>query len=94
MRLSVQGKVFTTLFSPDDPTTVALAGSAARLQVWDAFSNTGFRRVFGDRLRSTLGARGDGAKSRSFAENSRRARGNGLVSTAPEEAGEEESDDE
>ncbi|WFD32958.1 rRNA-processing protein [Malassezia sp. CBS 17886] len=45
------GKVFTASFSPNDPLTVAVAGSSGRLQVWDTLSNPGMRRTFGDRLR-------------------------------------------
>lgn len=67
------GKVFSTLFSPDDPTTLALAGSTAKLQVWDAFTNAGFRRTFGDRLRALEG--GDTV----FSEQGRRAKGQGMV---------------
>lgn len=65
------GKVFSTVWSPDDPTLVALAGSAAKLSVWDAFTNPGFRRTFGERLRNLDGSM--------FAETSRRARGQGVV---------------
>ncbi|WFD36909.1 rRNA-processing protein [Malassezia cuniculi] len=46
------GKVFTASFSPNDPLTVAAAGSSGRLGVWDMLSNAGVRRTFGDRLRN------------------------------------------
>ncbi|WFD28975.1 rRNA-processing protein [Malassezia nana] len=45
------GKLFTASFSPNDPLTVAAAGSAGKLHVWDTLSNAGVRRTFGDRLR-------------------------------------------
>ena len=65
------GKVFCANWSPDDPTLVCLAGSAAKLNVWDAFTNPGFRRTFGDRLKDL--------DATTFGESSKRARGNGLV---------------
>ncbi|WFD21155.1 rRNA-processing protein [Malassezia caprae] len=45
------GKLFTASFSPNDPLTVAAAGSAGKLHLWDTLSNAGVRRAFGDRLR-------------------------------------------
>ncbi|EPQ32463.1 uncharacterized protein PFL1_00658 [Pseudozyma flocculosa PF-1] len=65
------GKVFSATFSPDDPMTIAAAGSAGKLQIWNALSNVGVRKTFGDRLRRLQGqykvdidgnepARGDG----------------------------------
>lgn len=45
------GKVFTASFSPNDPLTVAVAGSSGTLRVWDTLTNPGVRRTFGDRLR-------------------------------------------
>ncbi|GAB1523044.1 rRNA-processing protein [Rhizoctonia solani] len=44
------GKVFTVGFSPDDPLTLAAAGSKAKLQVWDIGANPGARKSFGSRL--------------------------------------------
>ncbi|QRV90061.1 WD repeat-containing protein [Ceratobasidium sp. AG-Ba] len=44
------GKVFTVAFSPDDPLTIAAAGSKAKLQVWDIGANAGARKSFGARL--------------------------------------------
>ena len=46
-----QGKVFSTVFSPDDPLTVAAAGSKAKLQIWDVGANFGARKAFGTKLR-------------------------------------------
>jgi len=47
------GKIFSTLFSPDSPTYLSIAGSNATLNVFDLFSNAGFRRTFADRLAQT-----------------------------------------
>jgi len=44
------GKVFSVSWSPDDPLTVAAAGSQTKIQVWDVASNHAARKVFGDRL--------------------------------------------
>jgi periodic tryptophan protein 1 len=49
--LRSQGKVFSTVFSPDDPLTVAAAGSKAKLQIWDVGANFGARKAFGAKLR-------------------------------------------
>ncbi|TFK33210.1 WD40-repeat-containing domain protein [Crucibulum laeve] len=45
------GKVFSTVFSPDDPLTLAAAGSKAKLQIWDVGANFGARKAFGTKLR-------------------------------------------
>ncbi|KAG5638480.1 hypothetical protein H0H81_012412 [Sphagnurus paluster] len=45
------GKVFSTVFSPDDPLTLAAAGSKAKLQIWDVGANMGARKAFGAKLR-------------------------------------------
>ncbi|EIW71161.1 hypothetical protein TREMEDRAFT_27182 [Tremella mesenterica DSM 1558] len=52
------GKVFTARFSPDPdtPLTLAAAGSRAVVQIWDAASNPGARKAFGERL-SKMGRR-------------------------------------
>lgn len=42
--------MFSTVFSPDDPLTVAAAGSKAKLQVWDVGANFGARKAFGAKL--------------------------------------------
>ncbi|KAF8632257.1 hypothetical protein AX15_002002 [Amanita polypyramis BW_CC] len=44
------GKVFSAVFSPDDPLTVAAAGSKTRLQVWDVGANFGARKAFSGKL--------------------------------------------
>ncbi|PFH52951.1 hypothetical protein AMATHDRAFT_1683 [Amanita thiersii Skay4041] len=44
------GKVFSAMFSPDDPLTVAAAGSKAKLQVWDVGANAGARKAFGSKI--------------------------------------------
>ncbi|KAJ7066867.1 WD40-repeat-containing domain protein [Mycena belliarum] len=45
------GKVFSTVFSPDDALTLAAAGSKAKLQIWDVGANFGARKAFGAKLR-------------------------------------------
>jgi len=44
------GKVFSTVFSPDDPLTLAAAGSKAKVQIWDVAANQGVRKAFGKKL--------------------------------------------
>ncbi|KAG1872194.1 transductin family protein/WD-40 repeat family protein [Suillus subluteus] len=44
------GKVFSAVFSPDDPLTIAAAGSKAKLQIWDVGTNSGARRAFASKL--------------------------------------------
>ncbi|KAG2141186.1 transductin family protein/WD-40 repeat family protein [Suillus bovinus] len=44
------GKVFSAVFSPDDPLTIAAAGSKAKLQIWDVGANSGARRAFAAKL--------------------------------------------
>ena len=38
------------MFSPDDPLTIAAAGSKARLQIWDVGANAGARKAFASKL--------------------------------------------
>jgi periodic tryptophan protein 1 len=45
-----QGEVFSAVWSPDDPLTLAAAGSKAKMQIWDVGANFGARKVFGARL--------------------------------------------
>ncbi|KAH9010628.1 hypothetical protein EDB84DRAFT_1542367 [Lactarius hengduanensis] len=44
------GEVFSAVWSPDDPLTLAAAGSKVKLQIWDVGANFGARKVFGPRL--------------------------------------------
>jgi periodic tryptophan protein 1 len=48
--ISSQGEVFSAVWSPDDPLTLAAAGSKAKLQIWDVGANFGARKIFGTRL--------------------------------------------
>ncbi|KAJ6461541.1 WD40-repeat-containing domain protein [Mycena vulgaris] len=48
---ALYGKVFSTVFSPDDSLTLAAAGSKAKLQIWDVGANFGAHKAFGARLR-------------------------------------------
>lgn len=45
-----KGEVFSAVWSPDDPLTLAAAGSKAKLQIWDVGTNFGARKVFGARF--------------------------------------------
>ncbi|SPO19952.1 related to WD repeat protein PWP1 [Ustilago trichophora] len=49
------GKIFAAKFSPNDPLTLAAAGSAGQLQAFNSLSNAGVRKTFGDRLRKLQG---------------------------------------
>lgn len=49
------GKIFAATFSPNDPLTLAAAGSAGQLQVFNSLSNAGVRKSFGDRLSKLVG---------------------------------------
>lgn len=42
--------MFSTTWSPDDPLTLAAAGSKAKLQIWDVGANFGARKAFGNKL--------------------------------------------
>ncbi|GJJ08390.1 hypothetical protein Clacol_002605 [Clathrus columnatus] len=44
------GRVFSAVWSPDDPLTVAAAGSTARLQVWDIAANAGVRKALSNKF--------------------------------------------
>jgi len=44
------GKIFSTVWSPDDPLTLAAAGSKAMMQIWDVGSNFGVRKAFSSKL--------------------------------------------
>lgn len=63
MIYDLQGKVFTLAFSPDSPLTLAAAGSAAKVQIWDMGANASARTVFGAKLREA------GRQLRERAEN-------------------------
>ncbi|KAH9064006.1 hypothetical protein EDB87DRAFT_1601812, partial [Lactarius vividus] len=39
------GLVFSAVWSPDDPLTLAAAGSKAKLQIWDVGANFGARKT-------------------------------------------------
>lgn len=42
--------MFSTVFSPDDPLTLAAAGSKAKVQIWDVSAAQGARKAFGKKL--------------------------------------------
>lgn len=42
--------MFSTVWSPDDPLTLAAGGSAGKLQVWDIGANQNVRKTLGAKL--------------------------------------------
>jgi len=48
--ISFQGRVFSAAWSPDDPLTIAAAGSKAKLQLWDIAVNASARKTLGRKL--------------------------------------------
>lgn len=44
--------MFSVSWSPDDPLTLAAAGSKAKLQVWDTGANAGVRKVLGPKIKA------------------------------------------
>lgn len=52
LTMILQGKVFSVSWSPDDPLTLAAAGSKAKLQVWDIGANAGVRKVLGPKIKA------------------------------------------
>jgi len=69
------------VWSPDDPLTLAAAGSKAKLQIWDVGANFGARKVFGTRLAEA---------GRALKEK----KTGGVISVADDEEDDEDSDDE
>ncbi len=47
-----QGKVFSTIWSPDDPLTLAAAGTKGNVQLWDLSANGGTRKAFASKLKA------------------------------------------
>lgn len=69
------------MWSPDDPLTLAAAGSKAKLQIWDVGANFGARKVFGTRLAEA---------GRALREK----KTGGVISVADDDEDDEDSDDE
>ena len=42
--------MFSTVWSPDDPLSLAAGGSAGKLQIWDIGANQNVRKTLGARL--------------------------------------------
>ncbi len=80
------GKIFASKFSPNDPLTLAAAGSAGQLQVFNALSNAGVRKTFGDRLRKLSG------EAKVDLDGTEPSRGDGIVRI--EDNDDDDSDDE
>ncbi|KAH9953214.1 WD40 repeat-like protein [Lactifluus volemus] len=74
------GEVFSTVWSPDDPLTLAAAGSKAKLQIWDVGTSFGARKVFGARFAEA----GRAIKER---------KGGGVISVADDEEDDYDSDE-
>ena len=74
--------MFSTVFSPDDPLTLAAAGSRAKLQVWDVGANFGARKAFGAKLAEA---------GKKLKEKEKESGAGGLVGVASDDEG---SDDE
>ncbi|ESK93990.1 rrna processing protein [Moniliophthora roreri MCA 2997] len=78
------GKVFSTMFSPDDPLTLAAAGSKAKLQIWDVGANFGARKAFGPKIR---------AAGRELREKQEKEGGNGgIVGVQSDDEDDEDED--
>ncbi|KAJ1030372.1 hypothetical protein NDA16_001281 [Ustilago loliicola] len=80
------GKIFAAKFSPNDPLTLAAAGSAGQLQVFNALSNAGVRKTFGDRLRNLQG------EAKVDLDGSEPSRGDGIVRVQDEDEDEDEDE--
>lgn len=83
------GKLFCCSLSPDDPTVLAMAGSACKLQVWDLWTNAGFRKVFGERVRNAMQG-----NEVDFQEGGRREKAKGIIEANIDGDEGEASDDE
>lgn len=71
------GKVFANSWNPDDPCILACSGSNAKINIFDAWTNTGFRRTFGDRIRERAKASGSEAWIKMFKEGGQREKATG-----------------
>ena len=49
--LSIQGKVFSASWSPDDVLTLAAGGSKGMLQIWDVSTNAGARKTMAGKVK-------------------------------------------
>ena len=81
------GKIFAAKFSPNDPLTLAAAGSAGQLQVFNALSNAGVRKTFGDRLRKLEG------EQKVDLDGTEPSRGDGIVRIEDDDEDEDDDDD-
>lgn len=75
-----QGKVFSSVWSPDDALTLAAGGSAGKLQVWDIGINHNIRKTLGTRLAEA---------GKTFKEKA----GGGIVGVADDGKGDSEDDE-
>ncbi|KAJ8519064.1 hypothetical protein ONZ45_g3969 [Pleurotus djamor] len=76
------GQVFSAVFSPDDPLTLAAGGSKAKVQIWDIAANNGARTAFSAKL-----------KEAGKALREREAGKGGVVGVASDDEDSDEDDD-
>lgn len=80
------GKIFAAKFSPNDPLTLAAAGSAGQVQVFNALSNPAVRKTFGDRLRKLTG------EQKVDLDGTEPSRGDGIVRIQDDDDDEDEEE--
>jgi periodic tryptophan protein 1 len=81
------GKIFAAKFSPSDPLTLAAAGSAGQMQVFNALSNSAVRKTYADRLRKLTG------EAKVDLDGSEPSRGDGIVRVEDDSDDDDEGDD-
>lgn len=82
------GKIFAARFSPDDPLTLAVAGSQGQLQIFNALSNLGVRKTFGDRLKAL-----SSTQYNLKLDGSEPSRGDGIIRLENDDEDSEDDDD-
>ncbi|GAK62378.1 WD40 repeat-like protein [Moesziomyces antarcticus] len=81
------GKIFAAKFSPNDPLTLAAAGSAGQMQVFNALSNSAVRKTYADRLRKLTG------DAKVDLDGTEPSRGDGIVRVEDDSDDDDEADD-
>lgn len=71
------GKVFTISWNPNDPCIIACSGSNSKINVFDAWTNTGFRKIFGERIRERAKESGSQTWIKMFREGGQREKASG-----------------
>lgn len=80
------GKIFSASFSPDEPLTIAAAGSSGSVKIWDALAAKGVAPIFGDRLKEW--AKRNGEEERKIKE------GQDALVEVEEDEGDDDDDEE